>query len=96
MKLTKSNFDTEIENNKVSLVDFWAAWCGPCRALTPTIEELEKEFSDTAVVAKVNVDEEPQLNSIMNGHVMDRGERIVRSVANSETNKQESVVLGQG
>ena len=42
------------------------------------------------------VDEEPQLNSIMNGHVMDRGERIVRSVANSETNKQESVVLGQG
>ena len=61
MDLNSKNFQDTLKNNKVVMVDFWAAWCGPCRALTPTITELEKEFLDTAVVAKVNVDEEPQI-----------------------------------
>ena len=59
MKLTKSNFDTEIENNKVSLVDFWAAWCGPCRMLTPIMDDVENLFPNS--VGKVNVDEEREL-----------------------------------
>ena len=61
MDLNRNNFKETLQGNKVVMVDFWAAWCGPCRALTPTIEALEKEFLDTAVVAKVNVDEEPQI-----------------------------------
>ena len=61
MDLNSKNFQDKKKNNKVVMVDFWAAWCGPCRALIPTITELEKEFLDTAVVAKVNVDEEPQI-----------------------------------
>ena len=61
MDLNNSNFKETLKNNKVVMVDFWAAWCGPCRMLTPTITELEKEFTDKAVVAKVNVDHEPQI-----------------------------------
>ena len=70
MDLNRNNFKETLQGNKVVMVDFWAAWCGPCRALTPTIEELEKEFSDTAVVAKVNVDEEPQLAAALSIRAM--------------------------
>ena len=63
MKLTKSNFDTEIENNKVSLVDFWAAWCGPCRILTPTMNELINDYKEESnvCVGKVDTEECPDL-----------------------------------
>tara|TARA_R110001592_G_scaffold23621_1_gene92399 strand:- start:4 stop:315 length:312 start_codon:yes stop_codon:yes gene_type:complete len=70
MDLNSNNFKETLENNKVVMVDFWAAWCGPCRALTPIIGELEKEFSDTAVVAKVNVDEEPQIAAALSIRAM--------------------------
>ena len=63
MKLTKSNFDTEIENNKVSLVDFWAAWCGPCRMLAPTMNELINDYEGNSdvCVGKVDTEESPDL-----------------------------------
>tara|TARA_R110002167_G_scaffold254287_1_gene460469 strand:+ start:852 stop:1163 length:312 start_codon:yes stop_codon:yes gene_type:complete len=70
MDLNSKNFQDTLKNNKVVMVDFWAAWCGPCRALTPTIIELEKEFLDKAVVAKVNVDEEPQIASSLSIRAM--------------------------
>tara|TARA_R110000823_G_scaffold271526_1_gene390969 strand:+ start:1309 stop:1620 length:312 start_codon:yes stop_codon:yes gene_type:complete len=70
MDLNSKNFQDTLKNNKVVMVDFWAAWCGPCRALTPTIIELEKEFSNKAVVAKVNVDEEPQIASSLSIRAM--------------------------
>lgn len=62
MNLTKSNFKEVIENSgKPVLVDFWAAWCGPCRMLTPIVEDLSKEFGEDVIIAKVNVDEEIEL-----------------------------------
>jgi len=57
---TDQNFKSEIlDSDKVALVDFWAAWCGPCVMLGPTIEELAADYEGKAVIAKVNVDENP-------------------------------------
>jgi thioredoxin 1 len=59
---TEQNFKSEVLESKVPvLVDFWAEWCGPCRMIAPAIEELSKEFDGKAKIAKVNVDEQPNL-----------------------------------
>lgn len=62
IKVTKDNFDAEVKNSAVPvLVDFWAPWCGPCRMMTPVVEELAEESDGTYKVASVNVDDEPEL-----------------------------------
>ncbi len=57
---TDSNFDDETKQGVV-LVDFWAEWCGPCRRLAPTVDALASEFDGRATVAKLNVDENPNV-----------------------------------
>ena len=58
--LTKDNFVEQV-NHGVSLIDFWAPWCGPCRVQLPIVDELATELKGKATIAKVNVDEEPEL-----------------------------------
>jgi thioredoxin 1 len=59
--LTKENFGETIKSDKPVLVDFWASWCGPCRAVAPVIEQLADEYIDRVIVGKVNVDEQNEL-----------------------------------
>jgi thioredoxin 1 len=58
--VTDANFDEAIKNSNVVLIDFGADWCGPCRALAPTIEELAKEYAGKVLVGKLDVDENPK------------------------------------
>lgn len=56
-----AQFEAEVlQSDKPVLVDFWAEWCAPCRALTPTVEEVAQQFGDNAKVFKLNVDDNPQ------------------------------------
>jgi len=62
LHLTEASFDTEIGKHKeVLMVDFWAEWCQPCRAIAPALEELAEESKGSVSLAKVNVDDNPQL-----------------------------------
>ena len=61
LELTLDNFDAEIGKSTPILVDFWAAWCGPCRMLSGVIQQLANESDGSYRVGKVNVDEQPEL-----------------------------------
>jgi thioredoxin 1 len=84
-EITDGNFDeTVLKSNQVALLDFWAQWCGPCRAIAPIIEELYTEYEGKAVIGKVDVDVNqeiamqynirsiPTILIIKNGEVVDR------------------------
>ena len=63
VKITSDNFEQEVlKSNKPVLLDFWAAWCGPCRMISPIVDEIASEVSD-AKIGKVNIDEQPELAS---------------------------------
>lgn len=62
--LSKADFESTLKENEVVLVDFYTEWCGPCRALQPSLESLAADFEGKAVIAKVNVDTESEISSI--------------------------------
>ncbi|TVR75825.1 MAG: thioredoxin [Chitinophagaceae bacterium] len=64
IELTDANFQEKVlDSEKVTLVDFWAEWCGPCKAIGPIIDELSNEFEGKANIGKVNVDHNPEIAS---------------------------------
>ena len=61
-EFTDASFETEVlKSDKVTLIDLWAEWCGPCRQMTPVIDELYKEYEGRAVIGKLNVDDNPEV-----------------------------------
>jgi thioredoxin 1 len=63
LEFTDANFQsTVMESDKLSVIDFWAEWCGPCRAIGPVIEELATEYAGKVNIGKVNVDVNPTLS----------------------------------
>ena len=60
--VTTASFQADVlDNPKPVMVDFWAEWCGPCRMVSPILDEIATEYADKIEIVKVNVDEEPQL-----------------------------------
>jgi thioredoxin 1 len=85
LEITDSNFEELVSTSgKVALLDFWAEWCGPCRMLTPIVNELHTEFDGRAIIGKVNVDDNagitakysirniPTILFFKNGEVVDK------------------------
>lgn len=64
LKITKENFEQEVLKSEVPvLLDFWAEWCGPCRMVSPIVDEIAEEADGKFKVGKINVDEQPELAS---------------------------------
>lgn len=87
--INDANIAEVLASGKPVVIDFWATWCGPCRVLGPTVEEIAEEYADKAIVAKCNVDDcedismkygirnIPTLVFIKNGEVVDRTVGVV-------------------
>ena len=96
--ITKENFDSEVlKAEGTVLVDFWATWCGPCRMLSPIVDEVESEHPDVKV-GKINVDEQPELAqqfgimSIPTLLVFKNGEKVQESVGLIPKEKVEALL----
>lgn len=59
--LKKTDFDAAVDAAPLAMVDFWADWCGPCKMVAPAVEKIAADYDGKALVAKVNIDEEPEL-----------------------------------
>jgi thioredoxin 1 len=86
--LTDSNFTDEIKNSTVPVVvDFWAAWCGPCRMIAPIIDELATEYDGKAMIAKVDVDNNQQV-------AMQYGIRSIPTILMFKGGEQVETIVG--
>ena len=103
INITEENFDQVVLKSEIPvLLDFWAEWCGPCRMISPIIDELHQEFEGKAVIGKVNVDESASISSkygirniptllfIKNGEVIDKH---VGSVSKEDLSDKLSAIL---
>lgn len=86
LHISKNNFQQEVmESDRVVLLDFWADWCGPCRMIAPTLDEIAEEHPEVKV-CKINVDQEPELavqfqvSSIPSLFVLKDGKVVSRSI----------------
>lgn len=63
LEITDATFEEVLSTDKLVVVDFWAEWCGPCRMITPIIEELSDEYAEKVVIGKVDVDNNPDITA---------------------------------
>lgn len=86
LSLNEKNFEEVIKTDRPVLIDFWASWCGPCRMMSPVIDEIAEEMGETVKVCKINIDEEKNLAvkynvmSIPTFIVLKNGKEVGRSI----------------
>ena len=98
VEITDANIKDVIASGKPLVVDFWAAWCGPCKMLSPVLDELEQEMGDKVVFGKVNVDDNMELSTeygIMNIPTIlffKNGELVERNVGVATKSKLKEMI----
>lgn len=88
MEITEENFNDEVTNSDLPVVvDLWAPWCGPCKALSPVLEKLAEEYEGQIKVGKINIDEQPKLAEAFNA-------RSIPLVVGMKGDEVEEAVMG--
>ncbi len=102
VKIDSSNFDSDVLNSDTPVVvDFWAEWCGPCKMIAPSLEEISNEMGDKVKIAKVNMDENPDIaakygvRSIPTLLMFKGGEPVAIQVGAVPKNKISSWISGE-